>query len=337
MYDLDARSLHVLELIVNRYLTTGNPVSSKAISEIVGLSSATIRNVMASLEDAGFLFSSHTSAGRIPTTVGVNMFLGKMVEAFREKQHDDVCDEISGWCTVANTRDSIFETAAERLSDATNSVVISVYQKDDVFVEHAEIRKISNDRLLLITVLSDGNVKSSIFRSHCNVSMKDVTVATECLNEIMQGKSIYDVAKLVQQHIVLSRSKYGYSTALLLKDALQSDLAENAENYFIIKGHTNIFNNVETIEQLNTAKKMVTSDEIKNIFCDAVNDLKRSAKNEIFVGEDVLKAGFALALSPCFGYNGNVVGAVGVVCHPKTDYQKMLPIISFTARVLSSL
>lgn len=331
---LDQRSKHILKCIVDCYLETGEPVSSRTISKMITLSPATIRNIMANLEDDGLLFSSHSSAGRTPTTKGVNMFIEDFDDLSLQEQ---ILNELSCLCDASNTRPEILEQTTERVSDLTNSIALSIYHKDDIFVEHVEIRQISNDRLLLIIVLSDGNVKSYLFKQEEKVSTGTIAQATEFLNKIMFGKSLSQVKSLTGQTISLSRNAYDYSTALLIKNALNSDLSEDEDNYFIVKGEVNIFNNVETINQLNSAKKIVSSEEIKNAFLNTVNELKTSSKCKFYLGEDSLDAGCSLVLSPCLSYNGEVVGAIGIVCHTKTNYKRLLPVLGVTSKLLSKL
>lgn len=334
-HELDQRALHILRCVVDCYLETGEPVSSRTISKKVDLSPATIRNTMADLEELDFLYSPHTSSGRTPTSEGVNMFLDDISDI--NADHDNIMREIERLCEQENTTSGVLEDTTEKISNITNSVALAVYPKDDIFVEHVEIKSISNGRLLLLIVFSDGNVKSIVFRPTNNVTSRTLLRATEYLSSILSGKSLNSIKNIVNEYISISRSQYDYDTAVLIKDALRSELIEDTDNYFIIKGQVNLFNSVENIQQLNNAKKMCNVDDIKNTFLVAVDELKNSDTSGIFVGEDSLDMGCSLVLSPCFSYNGNIMGAVGIICHSKTNYKKMIPIIRFTAKMLSKL
>lgn len=329
------RSLHILQCIVDRYLETGEPVSSGAISEMVNLSSATVRNIMAELEEAELLYSSHVSSGRTPTTSGVNMFINDLGKLNLELYINDTLKEIN------DTPDSVYgtlEKAVEKVSNVTNSVALAVYPKDDIFVEHVEIRKISNERLLLILVFSDGNVKSVVFRpTEENIAPRVLITATGCLNKIMYGQKLSDLNTVIANTIIISRAQYDLSTALLISDALNSQLFENTDSYFIIKGQVNLFNNAETIIQLHNAKKVINSKNVQKTFFGALEGLRNTKNIGTFIGEDSFNSGYSLVLSPCLSYNGDVIGAVGVMCHSKTNYKKLFPIVSFIAKLLSGL
>lgn len=327
---LDKRSSEILKCVVDFYLETGEPIGSRSISERydVCLSPATIRNVMSDLEEAGFLFSTHTSSGRAPTSLGINIFINELKEKevslrLREEKHND----------FGKLR---AEAAVEDLSNATNSLGLLVVDKREVYIEYMEIRKISMDRCVFTVALSNGVVKNNVFSISKSITEYDVELANFLLNKIYKmGRADFD-----KQLVFAEIDNFGpinKDVVSVLEKALLSDFLE--EDYFVIKGQTNLFDDVRSLEQFNMAKKVVDMVQRKELFEPILESVKKTESSQVINCEDMGvsdSCGCSFAVSPCF-IKGKVIGVVGIVGYMKRNYKKVVPAVEFTAKIISEI
>lgn len=327
---LDRRSSEILKCVVDFYLETGEPIGSRSISERydVCLSPATIRNVMSDLEEAGFLFSTHTSSGRAPTSLGINIFINEL------KEKDVPFDLIEEKCNDFGKVRA--EAVVEELSNATNSLGLLIVENKEVYIEYIEIRKISLDRCVFTMVFSNGVVKNNVFPVSKSTSEHDVEQASFLLDKIYKMNGVNFDKQLVLDEIC-NCIPIDKNVISVIEKALLSDFIEG--NYFVIKGQTNLFDDIKSIEQFNMAKKVIDMVQNKELFDYILETVKKTESSQIINCEDMGvsdSCGCSFAVSPCFT-KGKVMGVVGIVGYMKRNYKKVVPAVEFTAKIISEV
>ncbi|EXJ14248.1 Heat-inducible transcription repressor HrcA [Imhoffiella purpurea] len=332
------RALHFLKALVERYIREGQPVGSRTLAKDTGLelSPATIRNVMSDLEDLGLVVSPHTSAGRVPTVAGYRLFVDSLITV-RPPSDDDIAS-LRGRFDVNMDAKALVETASNLLSGITHlaGVVMMPRHERHVF-RQIELLPLSESRVLAILVTSEGEVHNRIVNTDRRFTASELEQASNFLNQMFTGQDLSAVRKRVLDDMKDTHADMDQMMVRAL--AIAQGVVESAEarDDCFIAGQTNLMEfgelaNMDRLKQLFDAfnKKR----EILHILdrCIAADGV------QIFIGEE---SGYGL-LDDCslvttnYRVEGKVVGVLGVIGPTRMDYQRVIPIVDVTARLLSA-
>ncbi len=332
------RALHFLKALVERYIREGQPVGSRTLARDTGmdLSPATVRNVMADLEDLGLVVSPHTSAGRVPTVAGYRLFVDSLLTV-RPPSEDDIASLRTRFDTRADVK-SLIATASNLLSGITHlaGVVMLPRHERNVF-RQIELLPLSGSRILAILVTSEGEVHNRIITTERRFSPAQLEQAASYLNQMFTGQDIKDVRKRLLddlKHTHQNMDQLMMRALILAQEVVES--AEHKDDCFIA-GQTNLMEfgelaNMERLRQLFDAFN--EKREILHILdrCIAAEGV------QIFIGEE---SGYGL-LDDCsvvtrsYRVNDEVVGVLGVIGPTRMDYERVIPIVDVTARLLAA-
>jgi heat-inducible transcriptional repressor len=333
---LDERSRTLLKALVEHYIADGQPVGSRALSKFSGLdlSPATIRNVMADLEEAGFVASPHTSAGRIPTARGYRLFVDSLltVQTLESRQRDQMEEALHG--LPAN---QIIANASQLLSSLTHFAgVVIAPRRTSNRIRQVEFLSLSEKRILLIIVTTDGDVQNRILNSEKAYSPSELVSAANYLNQNFAGLDFEQIRQRLSTEIQQLRDDIKPLMALTL-DAGDAALAENTKPY-VISGERNLLDVEELSSNMKRLRELFDLFEQRSSLMRLLEVSNRAEGVQIFIGGE---SGIA-TLDECsvitapYNVDGQVVGSVGVIGPTRMAYERVIPIVDITARLLSS-
>jgi heat-inducible transcriptional repressor len=332
---LDKRAQILLKTLIERYIAEGQPIGSRTLSKFSGLdlSPATIRNVMADLEDLGFIASPHTSAGRVPTPAGYRFFIDTLL-VVRQLQSQDL-HAIEGQLHPDNPQ-RVIHTASNLLSQLTEFAGVVMTPRRVVTFKHIEFLKLSEKRILLIVVTPDGDVHNRILFTEVEYRPSELIEAANFINQNYAGHSFEDVRGRLQTELREMREE----VTRLMSAALDagSALAEGGEQY-VISGERNLFAVKDLSQDMGRLKQLLELFERKTSLVKILDLALRGQGVQIFIGGESGVAApddVSVVTSP-YKVDGEVVGTVGVIGPTRMAYERVVPIVDVTAKLLSSV
>ena len=333
---LDRRAQILLKTLVERYIVEGEPVGSRALSRYSGLdlSPATIRNVMADLEDLGFIASPHTSAGRIPTPRGYRIFVDTLLTT---KPLDRVeIDQLEGNFKVDHPQ-SLISSASQLLSELTHfaGVVVAPRRKSQAF-RHIEFLSLSEKRVLLIIVTPEGNVQNRILQTDKTYSPSDLTTAANFLNQNYAGLTFDQIRRRLQDEL----RKHREDMTTLMTAALEASdraITESTEEY-VISGEKNLLDSHDLASNMKRLRELFELFDRKTQIIQILDSSSRAQGVQIFIGDEsgIAPLDECSVVTAAYEVDGQVVGTVGVIGPTRMAYERVIPIVDITARLLSS-
>jgi len=333
---LDQRAQFLLKTLIERYIAEGEPVGSRALSKYSGLdlSPATVRNVMADLEEMGFIASPHTSAGRVPTPRGYRFFVDTLLTIKPVDRMD--LDQIEENLHPDHPQ-RVISQASQLLSDLTRfaGVVLAPRRRSPAF-RHIEFLALSEKRILLIIVTPEGDVQNRILLVEKPYTPGELTTAANFLNQHYAGLTFDEIRRRIQDELRQLRE----DMTLLMTQALEASdqaLSEGAETY-VISGERNLLNSQDLASNMTRLRELFELFEKKTLLMQILDFSLRAQGVQIFIGGE---SGIA-SLDECsvvtapYEVDGQVVGTVGVIGPTRMAYERVIPIVDITAKLLSS-
>lgn len=335
---LDERARTLLKTLVERYIADGQPVGSRTLSRACGLelSPATIRNVMADLEDLGLIASPHTSAGRVPTARGYRLFVDTMLTA---KPLDLAAIEPS----LAAVREQVqpdqpqrvIAQAAQVLSNLSHFVgVVTAPRKAGVF-RHIEFLRLSERRVLVILVDADGDVQNRVIVTARDYTQSELVEATNYLNTHYAGLTLDGIRERLKTEIEALRGEI----AALMQAAVQAGseaLAESTEQV-VVSGERNLLEVEDFGSDLGSLRKLFDLFERKTELMRLLDVSSRAEGVRIYIGGEsgVVPFDELSVVSAPYVVDGEVVGTLGVIGPTRMPYDRMIQIVDITSRLVS--
>ena len=333
---LDRRAQILLKTLVERYIADGEPVGSRALSRYSGLdlSPATIRNVMADLEELGFIASPHTSAGRIPTPRGYRLFVDTLLTT---KPLDNAqLKQLAGNLHPAHP-EKLISSASQLLSELTHfaGIVAAPRRKAPAF-RHIEFLSLSEKRVLLIIVTPEGGVQNRILFTEKSFTPSDLTMAANFINQNYAGLTFDDIRMRIRDELHQLREDMTSLMSAAL-DAGDQALSESSDNY-VLSGERNLLDSQDLASNMSRLRELFELFERKTLLMTILESSTRAEGVQIFIGGE---SGIA-PLDECsvvtapYEVDGQVVGTVGVIGPTRMAYENVIPIVDITAKLLSS-
>ena len=331
---LDKRAQVLLKTLIERYIAEGQPIGSRTLSRYSGLdlSAATIRNVMSDLEELGFIASPHTSAGRVPTPAGYRFFIDTLLVVKQIESQD--LHQIEGNLHRDNPQ-RVIHSASNLLSQLTQFAGVVMTPRRAVTFKHLEFLKLSEKRILLIVVTPDGDVQNRVLFTEVDYRPSELIEAANFINQNYAGQSFEDVRSRLQGELrEIRRDMTGLMSAAL---EAGSALAEGGEQY-VISGERNLFAVRDLSQDMGRLKQLLDLFERKTFLIKILDLSLRGQGVQIFIGgESGVSApdDVSVVTSP-YRVDGEVVGTVGVIGPTRMAYERVIPIVDVTAKLLSS-
>jgi len=328
---LQDRQGHVLKEIIDVYTLTGQPVGSKTIAERLPakLSPATIRNVMAELEDLGLLQSPHTSAGRIPTESGLRYYVNGLVEVgeLTKSLEARLRDSLAGGKDIKKA----LHDASNILGQMTGcaGLVWAPTQEEDV-LEQVEFVRLQGERVLVVLVAQSGQIENRMIFVPSTVSAQDLKLAAYELNKVIQGLTLPEA----RQRIVTTLKQQKMALDKMMDEFLGTDTPASVD--LMVAGSQNLFSYPELVrEQL---QQLFYVFEEKKLLIGLIDQMRKGEGVQIFIGADcpfVAAKDCAMITAQYGTRDKKSIGTVGVIGPMRMNYSQNIALVDYTARILS--
>ena len=337
---INDRAQHFLKVLIERYIRDGQPVGSRTLAKDAGmeLSPATIRNVMADLEDQGLITSPHTSAGRVPTVNGYRMFVDTLISLQPVDQQS--IQRLQGELGEKDAPQNLVATASRSLSGLTHMAgVVMMPRPDQVIIRELQFVHLSDMRVLAIMVTNQGEVLNRIVETSRLFSRAELEQASRIINDHYSGMEL----EAIKSRIIREMEAHQQSMDKLMREALtiadkalQDEDEEQAQDY-IVSGQTNLMD-FDELAQLDRIKMMFDAFSEKQEILHLLDRCSQAEGVQLFIGEE---SGYG-PLDKCsvvtapYEMDNTVVGVLGVIGPTRMAYDRVIPIVDLTAKMLGA-
>ena len=340
--DMNDRSRDVFRAVVESYLESGDPVGSRTLTRSLSekVSAATVRNVMQDLEFLGLLDSPHVSAGRVPTQLGLRMFVDGLLEVEDLKAQDrEKIDATLG----RNSGDvsGMLDRVGAALSGVTQGASLVLTPKHEAEIRHIEFVSLGHDRAMVVLVFSDGHVENRLFTPPPGQTPSSMREAANFLNALVEGRTLSDVRLDMQEEIATRRQQIDNLAHQLIESGLaawEEDGSDQAR--LIVRGRANLLADNGVTEELDLIRSLFDDLERKQDIAEFLELTEEGEGVRIFIGSEnklFSLSGSSLVVSPYMNADRKVIGAVGVIGPTRLNYGRIVPIVDYTAQLVGKL
>jgi heat-inducible transcriptional repressor len=342
---LNSRSQDIFKRLVERYLETGAPVGSRDLSRLlsVGLSPASVRNVMADLEDLGLIAAPHTSAGRQPTQEGLRFFVDAMLEvgAVDERERATIARQIEETAEQGKVEDLLGE-ASQLLSGLSHGAGVVIASKSDLVLKHIEFVRLDALTAMVVLVGQDGSVENRIVTLPAGLTSGQLTQASNYLASFAVGKTLSEARTALAAQREEHLAELDELTRKLVEAgrATISDSGGASAPTVIVRGRANLINDTMESAELERVRRLFDELESKQGLIELLGDTEKAQGVKIFIGSEnklFSLSGSSVILSPYKDANEKVVGVIGVIGPTRLNYARIVPVVDYTAHVVSRM
>ena len=340
--EMNDRSREVFRRVVESYLNSGDPVGSRTLTRTMSekLSAATIRNTMQDLEFLGLLDSPHVSAGRIPTQLGLRMFVDGLMEVGTIDDQDRAKIESSMDRDDGNVT-SLLDQVGAALSGITRSASLVLAPKQETAIKHIEFVSLSPDRALVVLVYADGHVENRLFTPPPGQTPSSMREAANFLNAIAEGHRLSELRPLIAAEIARHRQEIDSLARDLVENglALWENAGERGER-LMVRGQANLIEAGGESLNLDRIRTLFDDLERKRDIADFLEMTDSGEGVRIFIGSEnklFSLSGSTLVVSPYMNADRKIIGAVGVIGPTRLNYGRIVPIVDYTAQLVGRM
>jgi heat-inducible transcriptional repressor len=335
---IDDRAQHLLKVLVKRYIREGQPVGSRTLSRDSGLdlSPATIRNVMADLEDLGLVRSPHTSAGRVPTVSGFRFFVDSLLrtEPIEEQAADRLRQELSPDRDVP----ALVQSTSSLLSEITHLAgLVTLPRREHLRLRHVEFLPLSAQRVLVILVVNDREVQNRVIQTGRQYSESELQQAANYLNVMFGGRDLQDARDTLLREMQAAREGVNRMMLAAIEVADQVFAAEERGDDYVLAGQINLMEFSE-LRDLEKMRQLFEAFNEKRRILHLLDKALHADGMQIFIGDESgyeVLGELSVVTAP-YTVNGTVVGVLGVIGPTRMAYERIIPVVDLTARLLGS-
>ncbi len=333
---LDERSETLLRMLIARFIDEGYPVGSRTLSNESGLqlSAATIRNVMADLEDMGLIKAPHTSAGRVPTTLGYRLFIDSLLTIRPVNQSRQ--EEIKYRLKDETSYKELLTATSELLSDVTQFAGIVVLPRSGIAkFRQIEFVNLSSNRILVILITKDGQVQNRVIPNDRDLSPSELTQAANFFNETFQGKALSEVKE--ELFVQMKRDREQIDEIIGNAISIARRVLDEDDEDLVVRGEENLFN-VPDFAAIEKVRKIFETFKTRHSLLSLLDQSIRARGVSIFIGSE---SGYS-DLDECsvvtapYEVEGQSLGAIGVIGPTRMRYDRVIPIVDITAQMLGN-
>lgn len=339
--ELNQRSREIFRLIVDAYVATGEPVGSRTISRRLGmpLSPATIRNVMADLEEQGLLYAPHTSAGRIPTEAGLRLFVNGLLEV--GLLTEDERESIEAQClSSGRSLPEMMNEASSMLSGLSHCAGLVVAPKTDRPLKHIEFVALAPGRALVVLVNEDGLVENRVIEVPFGLPPSTLQVVSNYLSARLVGRTLDEARQGVLAEIEEQRTELDELSRRVVSAGLATWSGGGQNGQLIVRGQSRLLEDVTALSDLERVRSLFETLETKESMLRLLEETGRGDGVQIFIGaENALfsHSGCSLIISPFQNSREQVIGAIGVIGPTRINYARIIPLVDYTAKVIGRM
>lgn len=335
--EVSEKAQKLIKALVERYIADGQPVGSRTLLEQANLqvSPATVRNIMADLEEKGYVTSPHTSAGRVPTARAYRLFVDSLIQV--EPVRDYVIQSIKSKLDPDMSAQELIASASGMLSEVTHMAgLVTVPRRDQVMLRHVEFLGLNDNRVLVIMVLDDHEVQNRIIYTKQRYSEAQLKEASNFVNQSFLGQSLGRVRSLLISSMKSDRETMNTLMRTTLEVAEQAFRTEEKSDY-VLAGQENLLDLYQS-EALTDLRELFKAFSLKGDILHLLDRCMESEGIKLFIGQE---SGYEL-LDDCtvvtspYSVDGQLVGVLGVIGPTRMAYERVIPVVDATARILSA-
>ena len=340
--ELNDRSRDIFRRIVDAYMETGEPVGSRTVSKLLenALSPASIRNVMADLEDMGLLHSPHTSAGRIPTEAGLRLFIDGVMEigdlGEQERQRIDL------ECSVKGRKfEDVMKEASGMISGLSGCASLVFAPKTDSPLKHIEFVNLSPGRTLVIMVMENGLVENRVIETPLDIPSSALVQASNYLGSKLVGRTVEQGLAEISQELKSHQAQLDELTARVVEAGMAEWAGGNSDSgSLIVRGQAHLLDDISAISDLERIRSLFEALETKETLLKLLNLADHAQGVQIFIGSDnplFNVSGCSMVVAPFSDGHQKIVGAIGVIGPTRINYARIIPMVDYTSKVIGRL
>ncbi len=340
--EMTERSQEIFNIIVNNYLETGTPVGSSVISAHpeIGLSSASVRAIMAELEGAGLLFSPHTSAGRLPTHAGLRLFVDGLMELRNSLPVDGATTYEPLAVGDGLSVNQALDNASLALSGLSKCAALVMAPSEDLSVNHIEFVPVHGRKILVILVFANGHVENRLIEMPAGIPAHCIVEASNYMNGHYKGKPLSSIVRLADQDRLQHKAELDLLTSDLIARGLANWSDEDArdEASLILNGQANLLEDVKAVGDLARVRMLFDKLEMRSHATQLMQSVISADGLQIFIGSEhdlFSKTGCSVVLSPYRDAERKIIGAVGVIGPRHMNYARIIPMVDYTSKAIA--
>ncbi|MHA4868255.1 heat-inducible transcriptional repressor HrcA [Duganella sp. PWIR1] len=329
---LDTRAQTLLKALVERYIADGQPVGSRALSKISGLdlSPATIRNIMADLEELGYVASPHTSAGRVPTPRGYRIFVDTLLTV-------QTMDEQSMGARLQSPQpQKMITNAAQMLSSLSQFAGVVLSPRRELVFQQIEFLRLGEKRILLVIVAPNGDVQNRLLLTDVDYSPSQLVQSANYINQNYGGLAFDEVHTRLQSELRQLRDDMGRLMQVAVEAGSEA-MNDNSDN-MVISGERNLLSVSDLSSNMSSLRQMFDMFEQKTGLMQLLDVSSKASGVQIYIGGEsslVPMDEMSVVTAP-YTANGKIVGTLGVIGPTRMAYERVIPIVDITAKLLSN-
>ena len=340
--DMNERSREIFRRLVEGYLESGGPVGSRTLTRTLNekVSAATVRNVMQDLEFLGLLDSPHISAGRVPTQLGLRMFVDGLLEVDQLSKEDQLKLDQT---VERNSQDvsSVLDRVGSTLSALTHGASLVLTPKQEQPIKHIEFVSLSPDRALVVLVYSNGDVENRLFTPPVGQTPSAMREAANFLNAVLEGRTLSELLSTIQDDVDLRRQEIDSLAQELVTQGLAVWQTQGDDNErLIVRGRGNLLESEAHEEDLERIRNLFDDLERKRDIAEFLELTEQGDGVRIFIGSEnklFSLTGSSLVVSPYMNSERKIVGAIGVIGPTRLNYGRIVPLVDYTAQLVGKL
>jgi len=341
--ELDERARQIFERLVDMYLATGEPVGSRTLSRRIpiNLSPASVRNVMADLEELGLLYSPHTSAGRMPTEQGLRFFVDAVMEhAVLDPEDKAAIDSRLSEVETGAPAEAMLERVSAVLSGLTHAAGLVVTPSHNPRIRQIEFVRLEPEKALVILVGEDGTVENRVIRVPADLPTATLQRAAHFLNDRLSGLSMREMGARIRRELDVLKREIDALAADVVAAGLATWAGSGEDKRLIVRGRGNLIADSELLSDLDRLQRLFTDLEEKRDLLQLLSLVEEGEGVRIFIGREnplFSLSGSSLIVAPYGDAEHEVVGVLGVIGPTRLPYARIIPVVDYAARVVSRL
>lgn len=343
--DLNDRSREIFRHIVESYLTTGEPLGSRNLSRQLpnALSPASVRNVMSDLEALGLIYAPHTSAGRVPTEMGLRLFVDGLLELgnLSDNERARLEAKFAASSAPGTAPHALLAGVSEMLSGLSRCAGVVITEKHVTRIKHIEFVPLEATRALAVLVGDDGNVENRIVTLPQGLPSSALTEASNYLNARVRGKTIDEARALIETEQAQKKAELDELTARVVQSGLAQWSGGSGDNKsLIVRGRSHLLDDLKAEEDLDRIRMLFDDLESKKDLLQLLNLAEQAEGVRIFIGSEnqlFSLSGSSLIVSPFQDTERKIVGVLGVIGPTRLNYARIIPMVDYTARLVGRL
>jgi heat-inducible transcriptional repressor len=341
---LNERSREIFRQIVESYLATGEPVGSRNISRLIAvpLSPASVRNVMADLEQLGLVYAPHTSAGRLPTELGLRFFVDALMQVgdLTEAERQSIESQLVS-VGRAQSVEAALDEALTRLSGLTRAASVVLTAKSNSRLKHIEFVRLEPQRALVVLVGEDGQVENRVLALPPGVPTSALIEAGNFLNARIRGRTLAEARLELETALAQDRTELDLLTQKVIAAGVASwSGGDNDDRQLIVRGQANLLEDLHALDDLERVRRLFDDLETKRGVIDLLGRAESAEGVRIFIGSEnklFSMSGSSTIVSPYTDGAGRIVGVLGVIGPTRLNYARVIPTVDYAARIVSRI